>query len=265
VTRQYIDSELSKWFSPDQLFHQVDRLEGEVFRQVARRRTIKVSFGVKSYFAKIHYGVGWGEIFKNLLQGRLPVVSARNEWLAIQALRTAGVPTMDGVLYCESGIIPAQKKSAILTRSLENRISLEEYKFEDPIIKRNLIELIATMTKRMHAAGVNHRDYYLCHFLLDQYSDGLQLNLIDLHRAQLRPSVPRRWLLKDLGGLLFSALGKGMTKRDLLRFVRAYSGGLSTLHVNKSFWCGVIGRARKLYLQDHHSIPQEIERLLGQP
>ena len=110
---QYIDSELSDWFSPERLFQQVDQLEGEVFRQVASRRTIKVSLGVKNYFAKIHYGVGWGEIFKNLLQGRLPVVSARNEWLAIQALRTAGVPTMDGVLYCESGINPALKKSAI--------------------------------------------------------------------------------------------------------------------------------------------------------
>ena len=265
MIEQYIGSELSDWFSPEQLFQQVDQLEGEIFRQVGRRRTIKVRLGHKNYFAKIHYGVGWREIFKNLFQGRLPVLSARNEWLAIQALRTAGVPTMEGVLYCESGSNPALKNSAILTRSLENRISLEDYEVENPMIKRHLIKLIAMMTKRMHSAGVNHRDYYLCHFLLDRQSDELQLNLIDLHRAQLRTKVPPRWLVKDLGGLLFSALEKGMTKRDLLRFVRDYSGDLSTLRVNRSFWCSVIGRARKLYLQDHQSIPEDIDRLLGQP
>ena len=265
MTEQYIGQELSDWFSPVQLFQQVDQLEGEVFRQVARRRTIKVSLGAENYFAKIHHGVGWGEIFKSLLQGRMPVLGARNEWLAIKALRAAGVPTMEGVLYCESGGNPALKKSAILTRSLENRITLEDYETENPMIKRHIIELVATMAKSMHGAGVNHRDYYLCHFLLDQRSEEPQLNLIDLHRAQLRAKVPRRWLVKDLGGLLFSALGKGMTKRDLLRFVRVYSGDLTTLRINRALWRGVIGRARKLYLQDHHSIPQDIGRLLEQP
>ena len=265
MTEQYIGPELSDWFSPVQLFQQVDQLEGEVFRQVARRRTIKVSLGAENYFVKIHHGVGWGEIFKNLLQGRLPVLGARNEWLAIKALRAAGVPTMEGVLYCESGGNPALKRSAILTRSLENRISLEDYEAGNPMIKRYLIELVATMAKRMHGAGVNHRDYYLCHFLLDQRSEEPQLNVIDLHRAQLRTKVPQRWLVKDLGGLLFSALEKGMTKRDLLRFVRVYSGDLSTLRINKALWRSVICRARKLYLQDHYSIPQDISRLLEPP
>ena len=265
MTVQYIGPEVAKWFSPVELFQQIDELEGELFREVAQRRTIKVNLGSKNYFAKIHYGVGWWEIIKNLLQCRFPVLGARNEWLAIKVLRDAGVPTMEVALFCESGKNPARKRSAILTRSLEDRITLEDYKAVNPVIKRRLIELIAMMAKRMHLAGVNHRDYYLCHFLLDKGSTEPQLNLIDLHRAQLRRKVPKRWLVKDLGGLLFSALEKGLTRRDLLRFIRIYSGGLDRLRTDKGFWRDVVERACRLYEQDHDSIPQDICRLLQLP
>ena len=265
MTEHYIGPELAGRFSPVELFRQVEQLEGEVFRKVAQRRTIKVSLGPKNYFAKIHWGVGWVEIIKNLLQGRVPVLGAVNEWRAIKVLHEAGVPTMEAVLFCESGKNPAKKKSAILTKSLENRISLEDYESVNPVIKRRLIEMVATITKRMHRAGVNHRDYYLCHLLLDRGSTELHFNLIDLHRAQLRKKVPSRWLVKDLGGLLFSALEKGLSKRDLLRFIKTYSGDLATLRSDRSFWRKVIRRARMLYQKDHDSIPQDICALLEQP
>ncbi|MCE3253685.1 MAG: rfaP, partial [Cellvibrio sp.] len=49
-----------------------------------------------------------------------------------------------------------------------------------------------------------------------------EIYLVDLHRAQLRPQVPERWLVKDLGGLLFSSLNLNFTRRDYLRFMRVY-------------------------------------------
>ncbi len=42
-------------------------MQGEVFRQMASRKTIRVTLDGAPYFAKIHYGVGWWEIVKNLL------------------------------------------------------------------------------------------------------------------------------------------------------------------------------------------------------
>jgi heptose I phosphotransferase len=81
----------------------------------------------------------------------------------------------------------------------------------------------------MHTHGINHRDCYLCHFHLDTSSgpdhlnpDKLRLHVIDLHRAQIRRRTPRRWLIKDLAGLYFSAMGVGTTRTDRLRFIRAY-------------------------------------------
>ena len=78
----------------------------------------------------------------------------------------------------------------------------------------------------MHGGGVNHRDFYICHFLLHldpvPSPANFKLSLIDLHRAQIRNKTPRRWRDKDLAGLYFSALEIGLTRRDVLRFLRAY-------------------------------------------
>ena len=46
--------------------------------------------------------------------------------------------------------------------------------------------------------------------------------MIDLHRAQIRDRVPRRWRDKDLIGLYFSSMNIGLTQRDVLRFMRVY-------------------------------------------
>ena len=82
------------------------------------------------------------------------------------------------------------------------------------------------MTAKMHAAGVNHRDCYLCHFLLDiplfENNQQIKLSVIDLHRAQTRDKVPTRWRDKDLIGLYFSSAKIGLTNRDIWRFLKVY-------------------------------------------
>jgi heptose I phosphotransferase len=85
---------LKQYFSPDEnLFDQIMALSGETFRALENRRTQKIVLGGKNYFLKQHFGIGWKEIFKNLFQLRLPIISAKNEWLAIQRLHTLAVPT----------------------------------------------------------------------------------------------------------------------------------------------------------------------------
>lgn len=268
MKQPFIASALCAHFDPENLFEQVDQLKGESYREVGGRRTIRTKIGDTYYFAKIHFGVGWKEIFKNLLQGRLPVLGARNEWLAVQALHKANVPSMEAVLFCETGRNPASRRSAIITRSLEDTISLEDFYPKNILLKRQLINEVATMARRMHQAGINHRDFYLCHFLMDQQSEAAPvLHLIDLHRAQIRDRVPLRWQVKDIGGLLFSAFDKPLTRRDLLRFIRCYENKAlrDLLPTRRLFWRQVIHRAKKLYLQDHESLPAEIEKLLVVP
>ena len=95
-----------------------------------------------------------------------------------------------------------------------------------PTWKRALIGRVAEMAGKMHRGGVNHRDFYICHFLLHLHPsprpEDFRLSLIDLHRAQVRSNIPKRWLYKDLASLYFSALDIGLTRRDRLRFLAGY-------------------------------------------
>ena len=121
-----------------------------------------------------------------------------------------------------------------MTRELTDTISLEDYCRDWPVDppafgdKRALIRRVAEMTAALHANGLNHRDLYICHFLLQRTWTGpdqpLHLYLIDLHRVQMRRRVPRRWQVKDLAALYFSALHIGLTRHDLFRFMRSYAG-----------------------------------------
>ncbi|HCL78321.1 lipopolysaccharide core heptose(I) kinase RfaP [Stutzerimonas nitrititolerans] len=213
-------------------FVEVERLEGQVYRELEGRRTLRTEVDGRGYFVKIHRGIGWGEIAKNLLTAKAPVLGAGQEWRAIQRLHEVGVPTMTAVAYGERGSNPATQHSFIITEELAPTISLEDFAANwleqppAPTLKRALIAEVAQMAGTMHRAGVNHRDFYICHFLLHTdkavTADDFRLSLIDLHRAQTRAATPRRWRNKDLAGLYFSALNIGLTRRDKLRFLRGY-------------------------------------------
>ena len=219
---------------PWRSFEDARAVQGEVFRNPsgANRRTLRFELQGRGYFLKLHWGVGWGEIFKNLLSLRLPVVGAANEWKAIRRLEALGVETMRLEALGREGWNPARQKSFVVTRELENTISLEDYcaswkhSSPDPRRKRLLLERVARMTRQMHEHGLNHRDLYICHFLLQQPWDGreenLHLYLIDLHRVQQHRRLPRRWRVKDVGSLYFSAMDIGLGRKDLLRFLRMY-------------------------------------------
>ncbi len=262
----FVAEELADRFDDNDLFGQVSHIEGEDYRKIARRRTVKFTHNGNNYFAKIHFGVGWIEILKNLFQGRLPVLGARNEWEALHLLDSISVHSMEPVLFCETGFNPASRRSCVITKSLENTISLEDLikaSKPEPVMKRYLINELAQIARRMHSNGINHRDFYLCHFLMDQETH--TLFLIDLHRAQIRKKTPDRWQTKDLGGLLFSSFDAGLTRRDLIRFVKAYIGDdtwRDSLRSDVGFWNKVKARAIKLYLQDFDTLRPDIAALL---
>ena len=153
-------------------FERVEQLQGEVFRQLEARKTLRFEQGGKSYFVKIHRGVGWYEIIENLIRLRKPVLGAENEFLAIKKLKELGVDTMTTVAYGCKGKNPARQKSFIVTEDLIDTISLEDlckgWPTKPPSFrfKKNLITKLADVSRRLHQNGVNHRDYYICHFLL---------------------------------------------------------------------------------------------------
>jgi heptose I phosphotransferase len=267
-----LDEHLRAHLPKENTFDVLMNVEGKVHRAVKNRRTVEFEVAGRRYFIKAHRGVGWREVLKNLLYGRAPIVSAEPEWRAIELLNQAGVATPGVSGKGLRGSAPAQLESFIVMPALEEMISLEDLTRDwcgakgtiRVRLKRALIVRVADIARRMHGAGLNHRDFYLCHFLARQRDwsrwkpdDDASLTLIDLHRVQRRETVPERWLVKDLGGLLFSALDAGLTRRDLLRFIAAYRQQplREVFAREKDFWRKVWDNAVKLYRPFHHREP----------
>lgn len=250
-------------------FEKVETLQGKVYRQLEARKTLQFEQDGKSFFVKIHRGVGWKAILADLIRLRAPVLGAGNEWRAIWKLKSLEVNTMTVVAFGEKGDSLARQKSFIVTEDLVNTISLEDLCAPWPEhppsfrLKKALIEKVADISRRLHRNGVNHRDFYICHFLLyipDGIAgvdpDNLQLFLIDLHRSQIRKRTPKRWLIKDIAGLWFSVFDIGLTRRDIYRFIRIYTG----LPLREAFiqyqwlWRRLTHKAQRLYHRYHRKL-----------
>ena len=258
----YLAPEFEAAWSGRNPFTEVRKLEGTVYREVKSRRTLRFLFLDKYYFAKIHFGIGWREIFKDISQLRLPVIGARNEWEAIKKLKELNIDTMTAVAFGSEGFNPAQLKSFIVTEELTDTIPLEDYcrswgntkpNFK---IKIELIRKLAHVSQVMHSSGMCHRDYYLCHFHLHpsrSQDDELKVSLIDLHRALITKRLAIRWIVKDIAGLYFSAMNIGLTERDKLRFIRLYTGRplREAVIERDGFWASVTVRATKLYAKEN--------------
>ena len=271
----FITNELRQSLKGEDSFYQMMNIDGKVYREALGRRTLRFTRGNKDYFLKIHTGVGWGEIFKNLTYLRAPVVGAFNEWHGVHRLKDLEIDTMTVAAYGIRGKNPATKHSFIVTEALPTETNLEDFcrdwKVKPPKtlkevrLKRWILNKVIETARVIHENGANHRDFYLCHFLLDahfqkdqQVSPESKLFLIDLHRIQMRRKTPERWAVKDIAGLYYSSKDIGLSKRDLLRFMTSYSGkSLRELFKgDMSFWRKVEQRGNKLY-------ESERKRLLG--
>ena len=223
-------------------------LNGQVFRDVPGRKTLRVEVLGKSYFIKQHFGVGWMEIVKNLLSLKRPILSAMTEVRAIEKMQALNIATTPLVAYGQRGCNPATLKSFVITDDLGDITSLEDlclsWKHTPPNLKfkRQLIMQAAKLAKSLHDNGVNHRDFYLCHLCLDNSSlPNIKLFLIDLHRVIIHSKVNERANMKDIAALYFSSMEIGLTARDYVRFKHYYR------QQSADFWRQVVARAERLY------------------
>lgn len=261
-----VPQEIRAMFGEGDIFQRIMTLEGEVFRDVPGRRTLRFEANGKSYFVKQHYGVGWREIFKNLSSLRLPIVSAGTEARAIRKLDALGIPTTPLVAYGCRGNSPASLQSFVMTQDLGDIVSLETLCADwprqppTPRFKRKLIRAVAEMARKFHHHGMNHRDFYICHFCLDKErlaKNDIHLYLIDLHRVGIRAEIRSTDRMKDMAALYFSAMNIGLTKRDFLRFLQIYRQKplREVLVLETPFWKKVSQRAQYLFLKFHGNMP----------
>ena len=275
-----LSPELAAHFGDADPFDAILALEGEIFREHKNRRTFRVELSGRPYFVKIHGHTSWRELLKNGSRGRAPVLTAQPEWDAVKQLERLGVPTVSVAGLGIRGRSPAGLESFIITEALEGFVHLDDVArlwrdLPDPTafrLRRAAALEIASAARTLHTNGLNHRDFYLCHFMLRDrdwsVSSALPLDLhvIDLHRMQHRASTPRRWAVKDMAGILFSALDEPMSTGDAIRFMERYFdrprrawGG-----AERSCVRAMIRRVKQVYRRDHGRdavVPRGLERI----
>ena len=130
---------------------------------------------------------------------------AEKEVAGIRLLQDAGIPTVPLVAW---GVL-ADRRSFVIVDDLAG------YRPGDKLLEAGgstfdrLLEPTADLAAMLHAAGLHHRDLYLCHFFIPQAAEGpAPLRLIDCARVKRLPKflTRYRWVVKDLSQFWYSTL-----------------------------------------------------------
>jgi hypothetical protein len=146
---------------------------------------------------------------------------AEAEAKAYRALERAGIPTIDVVGWGRL----AEGRSCFVT------VDLRGYDAADKLIERGAIPFdrllapTANLAARLHAAGLHHRDLYLCHFFAALAADAPDVRLIDAARVgRLGGLFTRgRWIAKDLAQFWYSTLALPVTDEQRRAWLDRYA------------------------------------------
>lgn len=224
------------------------KLEGESVKKFVKERGTERAFlkttdgkQLETYI-KRYQPLPFKEHFKGITSLK-PVFTdgAIHEWNAILAFHDAGIPTM----------IPIAAGSLGDGRTVNITLGITDYRRASDVFadkperetRITLIENIAKLAGEMHSAKFAHQDFYLVHLFV---KDDLQILPIDLQRLIMGKLFRKRWQVKDLGQLLYSAL-KYASHTDILRFWKIYTDSVDkSLFRNKAFIKAVIKKAESI-------------------
>lgn len=188
-------------------------------------------------YLKKHRIRSWGHWLRAKLGAGPGVTPGRVEALNVERLGRLGIAAMRLVAYGEWLRRDGVAESFVMTEELAGYVQLDHFlrqRFEpvqrQTALARNprldrLIAAVAAVAGHFHREGFNHRDLYCCHFFIREASRGRFLvNLIDLQRVERRRWLRRRWIVKDLAQLAYSAPRERVTRTHRLAFVKQYLG-----------------------------------------
>ncbi|MFH1884329.1 MAG: glycosyltransferase family 9 protein [Planctomycetota bacterium] len=175
---------------------------------------------------------------------------------AASKLTAAGINTPKVISYGEQWGTLFETRSFIITEKIPEAEALErklpDY-FDGPAtienlkLRRNFIVQSAAFIRKFHETNYRHRDLYLSHIF---YSDNGEFYLIDLARVFGPIVLRRRFQIKDIAQVYYSAPGKHFSKTDRLRFYMAYTGQKRLTKKDKIFIRKVINKAERMARHD---------------
>lgn len=207
----------------------------------SHRERIRIQFpegngSASAYYLKRYDHPPFAEQFRRIREFRPTYSSAAREMHFIKRLAQIGVPSLRSIAFGQEMTGIWERRSFGLTAELDGQ-SLEKLveqwrlnpkSMPDSNERHDLIRQLGLLVRLLHENDLFHRDLYLSHVFLTRNSDGRPvLRLIDLARMIEKPWNPRRWAIKDLAALAFSAPSPFVTRVDRFRFLYHYLGDRS--------------------------------------
>jgi heptose I phosphotransferase len=210
-------------------------LRGIEFLEISMRPTrpvvaLSVPDLTQTVFLKRHLEEPRTEAIMERLGWIPPQSEARKEAGKLHLFSQGGIHVPEVVAWGEGVWEGLRRASFLATLDLE-ALPLERYLFRNwkpPVArdmaldKRRTIQALALLTRRMHQAGLVHRDFYLGHIFVHGKGGEGFLSVIDVQRASERPSWWIRSRIKDLASLHFSSDPHFVRKADRIRFLKTY-------------------------------------------
>ena len=191
-----------------------------------------------------------------------------HERAMIKQMGLSRIPAPVVVAYAEKMTFCYERASTLITQGLVGQ-SLEVFvpkhfargaNREEILRRREWMEQLARMIGRFHRSGFCHRDLYLSHIFIGFKRNGSPIfYLIDLARCFKVRWRRKRWLIKDLAALNFSAPKRIISRTDRMRFFLAYLGKSRLGHEDKRMILEIVAKCGKIerHNQKHRKTTQE--------
>lgn len=189
---------------------------------------------------------------KNWLSARSRKSCGFLEFASANKLTVAGINTPKTISCGEQWGVLFEKRSFVITEKIPDAESLErklpdcfngQATSENLKLRRNLIAQLASFIKKFHETNYRHRDLYFSHIF---HTDHGGFYLIDLARAFRPIFLRRRFQIKDVAQVYYSAPGQHFSRTDRLRFYAGYSGRDKLTNKDKVFIRKVINKAKRI-------------------
>ncbi|HUY33795.1 MAG TPA: lipopolysaccharide kinase InaA family protein [Pirellulales bacterium] len=247
----------------------VSTTHGRLLRRLADRENRRFELhlahrGTRGMYLKTHRIRSW----RSWLRAKLGVAPAATPGVTeaghIARLQRLGVATMPLVAWGQRLGSDGTAESFVLTEELAGFTQLDHFlrRRFPPLASgsaagrrpaprdgelRRLIRRVADVAARFHGLGFNHRDFYCCHFFIrETLGRGFEVHLIDLQRVEERRWLRRRWLVKDLGQLAYSAPRDRVSGAQRMAFIKRYLGVSKLRAADKRLIRAVLARQRAL-------------------
>ncbi len=178
------------------------------------------------------------------------------EWAWMKRLEADGIECVKPVAFGERLCRGKETRSAIVTLAVPGE-SLERWAGRwgegDRARIDSLIPTLAAFVARLHERGYVHRDLYLAHIFYDPTRQPeTSLHLIDVQRVMRPPRRHRRWIIKDLAALNFSAPRHLVLQTDRLRWLTHYLGASKLDGSARRLVYRIVGKTRMIARHEEH-------------